>query len=145
MSVSIRCSVILKTRVASWLSGVTERLLRGTLVTAVGVLVCISPAWGQVSSYEAIGHINTFDAVDGTAGGGAPANGVLIKVDAGLPGNCSGTDSGWMWIPASSSAMTAYVIGLWLSGNAGSVQVTVYTVGLASNGFCQVVQVQPAS
>jgi len=70
---------------------------------------------------------------------------ILIKVDAGLPSSCGNTLFGWMWIPASSSAMTAYVAGLWLSGNAGSVTVAVYTTGLASNGYCQVVQVQPSS
>jgi hypothetical protein len=121
-----------------------KHVLRSALVAGMGALVCSSPAWGQ-ASYSVVGNITMFDAVDGTAGGGAPSNGVLIKVSAGLPGNCSGSSSGWMWIPASSSAMTAYVIGLWLTGTAGSVSVTVYTVGLASNGFCQVVQVQPSS
>lgn len=130
---------------AAWLRNTVERLLRGAMVTGMSILVCTPPAWGQTSSYSVVGHITTFDVVDGTAGGGAPTNGVLIQVNTGLPGNCSGTTAGWMWIPASSSAMTAYVLGLWLSGNAGSVTVTVDTTGLASNGFCQVVQVQPSS
>jgi hypothetical protein len=41
--------------------------------------------------------------------------------------------------------MGAYVLGLWLSGSESSVLVTVNTSGLATNGFCEVTQIQPSS
>jgi hypothetical protein len=68
---------------------------------------------------------------------------VLIMVDAGLPGNCTGASWGWMRIPPANSAMNAFVIGLWMRGDAASVVVTVYSDGLAG-GYCRITQIDPA-
>lgn len=111
----------------------------GLLLCGLGVF-CAAPAIAG-SNFEA-GHIVAMSAVDGNGG---PPNGLVIRLDSGLPDNCSGTPFGWMWVPASSSVITAYVLSFWLSGNTSSVSVTVYTSGLSSNGFCQVTQVQPSS
>jgi hypothetical protein len=93
-------------------------------------------------SYYEVGHITAMTTNNGT--GGTP-DGIMIQLDSGLPDNCAGTTFGWMWIPAASSVLTAYVLGLWLSGNAPSVTVTVYTTGLSTDNFCQVTQIQPSS
>jgi hypothetical protein len=121
-----------------------RRFVRYSWVAAAVVfsagLFCAPTA--LAASYSETGHIVAMSVVDGNGG---PPNGVVISLDSGLPDNCSGTPFGWMWVPAGSSVIAAYVLGLWLSGNAPSVSVTVYTSGLSSNGFCQVTQVQPSS
>ncbi|MEO8018734.1 MAG: hypothetical protein ABI769_13040 [Pseudomonadota bacterium] len=68
---------------------------------------------------------------------------VMIMVDAGLPGNCAGTSYGWIKIPPANKAMTAYVLGLSLSGNQAQTLLTVYTQGLV-DGYCWVSQIDPA-
>ena len=93
------------------------------------------------SSYQ-VGHITEMSAVDSASGGGN--DGVLISLDSGLPGNCSGTPFGWMWIPAGSTP-AAYVLGLWLESGESTVTVTVFTSGIASNGYCEVSQIQPSN
>lgn len=108
--------------------------------TMLCLLASAAPAFSY--QYYEVGHINAFDVTTATAGS---PDGVLIALDSGLPTNCSGTPFGWMWIPAGSSVITAYVMGLWLSGNASNVSVTVYTSGLSTDGFCQVTQIQPSS
>lgn len=70
-------------------------------------------------------------------------NDVLIMVDVGLPGNCTGTSWGWMRIPPENHAMNAFVIGLWMRGDASQVTVTVYTDGLVG-GYCRITQIDPA-
>lgn len=67
---------------------------------------------------------------------------VMIMIDAGLPDNCVGTPWGWMKIPAANKAMTAFVTGLWLRGDAASTPVTVYADGLV-DGYCRVSQIDP--
>lgn len=67
---------------------------------------------------------------------------ILIMLDTGLPDNCAGSPYGWMVIPQEYKAMAAFVISLWMSGNAGSTPVTVYTDGLV-NGYCRINQVDP--
>lgn len=108
----------------------------------MGVLIGSSMQPATAMTYYAVGHITTMTTNNGTAG---TPDGILISLDSGLPTNCTGTPSGWMWIPATSSVLTAYVLGLWLSGNAPSVTVTVYTTGLSTDNFCQVTQIQPSS
>ena len=66
----------------------------------------------------------------------------MIRLDSGLPDNCAGTSYGWMRIPPENKAMSAYVIGLSLSGNAKQTQVSVYTSGIVS-GYCQISQIDP--
>jgi hypothetical protein len=67
---------------------------------------------------------------------------VMIMLDTGLPDNCVGSPYGWMVIPQEYKAMVAFVISLWMSGNAGTTPVTVYTDGLV-NGYCRINQVDP--
>jgi hypothetical protein len=67
---------------------------------------------------------------------------VMIMVDAGLPGNCAGTSWGWMKIPPENKAMNAFVIGLWMRGDAASTTVTVYTDGIP-DGYCRITQIDP--
>jgi hypothetical protein len=69
---------------------------------------------------------------------------VMIMVDSGLPDNCAGTSWGWMKIPVASKAMAAFVIGLWMRGDAASTLVTVYTDGLV-DGYCRITQIDPAN
>lgn len=69
---------------------------------------------------------------------------VLIMLDTGVPGNCAGTPYGWMRIPAVNKPMTAFVLGLWLRGDASAVPVTVYTSPPDSSGYCTVNQLDPA-
>jgi hypothetical protein len=69
---------------------------------------------------------------------------VMIMVNAGLPDNCAGTPWGWMRIPATSKTMAAFIIGLWLRGDAQSTNLTVYTDGLVS-GYCRVTQIDPVN
>ncbi len=69
---------------------------------------------------------------------------VMIMLDTGLPDNCAGTSYGWMRIPPENKAMSAYVIGLSLSGNAPQTLVSVYTSAVVNGGYCQVTQIDPA-
>lgn len=66
----------------------------------------------------------------------------MIMVDAGLPGNCAGTSWGWMKIPPENKAMNAFVLGLWMRGDAAQVNVSVYTDGLVG-GYCRITQIDP--
>jgi hypothetical protein len=68
----------------------------------------------------------------------------MIMLDTGLPGNCAGSPYGWMIIPGEYKAMAAFVLGLWMRGDAPQVQVTVYTDGLVLGGYCRINQVDPA-
>jgi len=67
---------------------------------------------------------------------------VMIMVDSGLPDNCAGTAWGWMKVAPENKAMTAFVIGLWMRGDAAQTNVTVYTGGIVG-GYCRVDQIDP--
>jgi hypothetical protein len=67
---------------------------------------------------------------------------VMIMVDAGLPDNCVGSGWGWMKISSEKKAMMAFVLGLWMRGDAAQTVVTVYTGGLV-DGLCRVDQIDP--
>lgn len=128
-------------------AGVMRRFLRARRKLWWSTALCCALAVGwtpdaMAMSYYEVGHIIAMTTNNGT--GGTP-DGIMIRLDSGLPDNCAGTTFGWMWIPATSSVLTAYVLGLWLSGNAPSVTVTVYTTGLSMDSFCQVTQIQPSS
>jgi hypothetical protein len=69
---------------------------------------------------------------------------VMIRLDAGIPDNCAGTPSGWMKVQPEYKAMTAFVIGLWMRGDAAQTVVTVYTDGLVG-GYCRITQIDPAN
>ena len=64
-------------------------------------------------------------------------------LDTGLPDNCNGSAYGWMIISGDYKPMTAFVIGLWMRGDAAQVHVTVYTDGLVG-GYCRINQIDPA-
>ena len=67
---------------------------------------------------------------------------IMVMMDVALPDNCVGTPHGWMIIPPANTPMTAFVLGLWMRGDAASTQLTVYTSGLV-NGYCQINQIDP--
>jgi len=92
-----------------------------------------STAQAQTSSIYTSGHINNVTLADDY---------VMIMIDAGLPGNCAGTSWGWMKVPSTATAMKAFVIGLWMRGDAASTVVTVYTDGLV-DGYCRITQIDP--
>jgi hypothetical protein len=87
----------------------------------------------QTAQHSVTGHINNVTFA---------GDYVMIMVDAGLPGNCSGTSWGWMKIPAENKAMAAFVIGLWMRGDASQILVSVYTDGLA-DAYCRITQIDP--
>lgn len=87
---------------------------------------------GAALNYQA-GHIN-----DITVTGDV----IMVKLDSGLPDNCSGTAYGWMMIPADYKAVKALVLALWARGDMSSVPVQIYTDGLVNN-YCQVNQIDP--
>jgi len=118
-------------------SNISLRIIARALgcLLALAVFVHATPALAE--AYQA-GHITAMSTTNNGV------SGILIRLDSGLPTNCTGTPFGWLWIP-NSTTIGAYVLGLWLSGSESSVVVTVYTSGLATNGFCEVTQIQPSS
>ena len=90
-------------------------------------------AQAQTSTSYTSGHLSNVTFADDY---------VMIMIDAGLPGNCAGTSWGWMKIPSNSKAMAAFVIGLWMRGDAASTTITVYTDGLV-DGYCRISQIDP--
>ncbi|HEU5134647.1 MAG TPA: hypothetical protein VFU13_05845 [Steroidobacteraceae bacterium] len=102
-------------------------------VAAVAVLGAVSATASAATNYVQ-GHINnvTFAGDE-----------VLIQVDVGLPDNCIGTHYGWMRIPPEYKSMNAFVIGLWMRGDASQTLVVVYTEGLAGS-YCRIGQIDPA-
>jgi hypothetical protein len=114
-------------RVASGL----KRALMGSAALLLGAIS--GSASGQVGPYATTGHIN-----DVTFAGEY----VMIRIDAGVSGNCEGTPWGWMRIPVQSKSMSAFVIGLWMRGDAATTVVSVYTDGLM-DGYCRITQIDP--
>lgn len=117
--------------------GIPLRIPAGVLgsLFAVAFFAHAPPALAE--AYQT-GHISEMSTVNNGV------SGILIRLDSGLPANCTGTPFGWLWIP-DGTTIGAYVLGLWLSGSESAVLVTVYTSGLATNGFCEVTQIQPSS
>jgi hypothetical protein len=107
--------------------------MRGAAAAAVLALLS-GNANAQIASNYVTGQISNVTFIGDAA---------LIMVDTGLPTNCTGTSWGWMRVPPENKSMTAFVIGLWMRGDAASVQVSVYTDGLAS-GYCRITQIDPA-
>jgi hypothetical protein len=109
------------------------KCLARALAGAVAVLMMGPGANAQTSPTYTSGHISNVTFA---------GNEILIMVDAGLPGNCIGTSWGWLRIPPENHAMNAFVIGLWMRGDASQVTVTVYTDGLVG-GYCRISQIDP--
>jgi len=105
-------------------AGATAALLLGTLAGS---------ASAQTAQGYTSGHISNVTFVEDY---------VMVMVDAGLPGNCAGTSWGWMKIPVANKSMAAFVIGLWMRGDAANTVVTVYTDGLV-DGYCRITQIDP--
>lgn len=103
------------------------------VVLLIGVWVGSSMRPAMAMSNYVVGHITAIAVNNATAG---TPDGILVMVDSGLPTNCSGTTLGSMWVPSTSTVLTACVLGLWLSGNAPSISVTVYTSGLSTDNVC---------
>jgi hypothetical protein len=97
-------------------------------------LLALSPSISRAGPTFTTGHISNVTFI---------GEAVLIMVDAGLPDNCVGTSWGWMKIPVTSKPMAAFVTGLWMRGDAASVEVSVYTDGLV-DGYCRITQIDPA-
>jgi hypothetical protein len=104
--------------------------MRGAI--ALGALFAIS-AGAQTAPAYVSGHISNVTFA---------GDSVMIMVDAGLPDNCAGTGWGWMKVPSESKYMSAFVIGLWMRGDAAQTVVTVYTDGLVG-GYCRIAQIDP--
>ena len=66
-----------------------------------------------------VGHISRVTFV---------SNYLLFMLDVPLPTNCTGSPSSWMMVPVTNAAMQAFVLGLWMRGDAASIPVVVYTV-----------------
>lgn len=72
------------------------------------------------------------------------ANSVLVMLDTGLPDNCAGSPYGWMLIPGGAKVAQAFVLGLWLRGDAAQTSVYIYTTSPPSSGaYCEVTQIDP--
>lgn len=108
-----------------------ERVIRGAAI--LGLTVASGTAFAQPTYVS--GHISDVTFV---------WDYVLIRIDAGLPDNCAGTSYGWMKIPVENKSMNAFVVGLWMRGDAQQVPVTVYTDGLVG-GYCRITQLDPAN
>lgn len=115
----------------SWLKWRTNVFLRATVVV---LGFAVTPMTANASTTYQVGRINnvTFSG-----------DSVLIRLDSGLPDNCTGTASGWMLVPASAKPIQTFVIGLWLRGDAAQVTVTVYTNAGVVSGYCQIDQIDP--
>lgn len=46
-------------------------------------------------------------------------------------------------VPASSRITKAFVLGLWMRGDAAQTSVTVYTSAINASGYCQANQIDP--
>ena len=100
--------------------------------TAVALLASIAGPCVAGPTWQT-GHINNI-AVAG--------DDIVLKLDSGLPDNCTGTAFGWMLIPSSAKATKALVLALWARGDMSSSTVTIFTGGLVGS-YCQVDQIDP--
>lgn len=92
------------------------------------MLATVAPATVYAAESWQTGNIVDVSAVP---------QGMLIKLDTGLPTNCAGASYGWMLVPESNRVMVATTLALWLSGKR---HVDVYTVPVVDS-LCVVNQV----
>ena len=101
--------------------------------TAVALLASIAGPCVAEATWKT-GHINNITvAVDD----------VLVKLDSGLPDNCTSTAFGWLLIPSSAKATKAFVLALWARGDMSSTVVTIYTTAGVVGNYCHVDQIDP--
>ena len=73
----------------------------------------------------------------------ASTDGIMIKINNGLPDNCDGTPYGWMLVKQEHTALTSVVLAAWVSGNKAG---TVYTSGRENGtGYCLITQFDPSN
>lgn len=113
-------------------TGRLRALLSGCLLT----LLPMSQGQSQTYSSYATGHISRVSV---------EASDVVVMLDVGVPSNCTGTPFGWLMIKSSSAPLVAFVLGLWMRGDAAQKQLTVYTTGIDSSGYCQISQIDTGS
>lgn len=71
----------------------------------------------------------------------ATSDGLMIKMDEGLPDNCEGTSHGWMLVKKEDTAIISVVLATWMAERAIG---TVYTSGRENGaGYCRVNQFDP--
>lgn len=68
-------------------------------------------------------------------------DGLLIKLDSGVPTNCEGVDYNWMLVKEEHISMVSLVLTLYALEK---TNITVYTKPLTEDGICEVTQVDPA-
>ena len=108
----------------------SKRVLMGSVAVLLGAIS--GSTFGQAGS-SITGTINDVTFADEY---------VMIRMGAGVPGNCQGTPWGWMRIPVENKSTNAFVIGLWMRGDAATTAVSVYTDGLVG-GYCKISQIDP--
>ncbi len=101
------------------------------------LIICITLVGGILFSRgsTAADHYLSGRIHDITSG----AQGLLVRMDTGVPTNCTGVGYGWMTIPEANKTMIAVALLTWQ--NQGSA--TVYTNPL-SGGACVINQFDPA-
>jgi hypothetical protein len=114
-----------------------EIALRRALAMLVAVITTAAFTCGRVSAQTAPAYVSGHISNVTFAG-----DGIMIMVDAGIPDNCVGTGWGWLRISSDKKTMMAFVLGLWMRGDAAQTSVTVYTGGLV-DGYCRVDQIDP--
>lgn len=91
-----------------------------------------------------IGSKSSFSAVDNIQGNiinvTGITSGLMLKLDSGIPTNCTGTPYGWMLIRAENKPMIALVLTMYAYGKRAAV---VYTNPVVAGGFCEINQFDP--
>ena len=110
--------------------------MRGTTVAALLSALCLTAGFAPIARAEASisGHVSNVSFY---------RDYVLIQLDAGPPSSCVPNPSGWLRIPPENKPSIAFIIGLWMRGDASSTSVTVYSDGIDASGFCAISQIDP--
>lgn len=112
----------------------TPRLIRpptwARAVLACGALLAAPAGWAAENWQR--GNISEVTTT---------ARGLMIRLDSGLPTNCTGTSLGWMLIPEANKTMVSTTLLLWIMGRR---TIDVYTsAASAGDSYCSVTQVDP--
>ncbi|UDF35480.1 UNVERIFIED_ORG: hypothetical protein LHJ69_23530 [Shinella sp. XGS7] len=109
---------------------IANEFLKKLAALAVAFGLLLPPMAQAADSYQ---HGNIYDTT-------SIAQGLMIRIESGPPGNCAGTPQGWMLIKSEHKAMMALALLMLASGKRG---VVVYTMGIGSSGFCEINQLDP--
>lgn len=99
-------------------------------LSLVTLMLLATPALAQQS--HKWGTIGDITSVEGA---------ILIRLDSGLPDNCTGSPWGWMIIPRKSKEIQATLMMFYAMGKRSG---TVYTSGRPDGGYCEINQWDPA-